>query len=127
VLNKFDDCVLDEQIDKLNVPMSILLLRKHLIPDGKENITSKELNSQLAKIENQLNLSPQAKRCFRKLLFPSNKDINNINKVDYFPTQTKDMDSRIMSRNSTILETQKAFPANIGVLQSITCTGIIKR
>lgn len=37
----------DEQIDKLNVPVPIRILRKHITPNEKENTTSKKLNSQI--------------------------------------------------------------------------------
>lgn len=114
-------------MDGLNVPIPIIILRTHLTPDGKENTTFKKLDSQIVKIEEQLNLSFQARKRLRKLLFPSDEDLNNIHEVTDFPTQTKDSNSR-MSINSTIDQTPKdSFADNNIVLQSIACTGMTKR
>uniref|UniRef100_A0A2S2PST0 Microcephalin n=1 Tax=Schizaphis graminum TaxID=13262 RepID=A0A2S2PST0_SCHGA len=125
VLNKTDSPVSDEKLEELNVPIRII--RKHLTPNGKENTTSKILGSQIAKIEDQLNLNFQARKRFRKLLFPSDEDINNIQEVIDFPTQTKDSNSKKMSINSTIIQTPKdSLAANSVVLQSIACTGMMK-
>jgi len=117
----------EEQVDELDVPMSIKIIRRHLTPDGKENTISKELYSEISKIEDRLNLNFQARKRFRKLLFPSDKGLNNI-EVSDFPTQTKDSDSRTMSLNSLIIRTPEVFLADDDIgLQSIACTGMIKR
>lgn len=114
-------------MDESNVPIPISILRKHLTPDGKENTTSKKLDSKIVKIEERLNLNFQARKRFRKLLFPSDEDLNNIHEVTNFPTQTKDSNSR-MPINSTIYQTPKdSFADNNNiVLQSIACTGMTK-
>lgn len=126
-LNNAVSPVPDEQVDELDVSMSIKILRKHLTPNGKENTIAEELYSEISKIEDRLNLNFQARKRFRKLLFPSDKDLNNIKDSD-FPTQTKDSDSRIMSLNSMIIQTPKVSLADDDVeLQSIACTGMIKR
>ncbi|XP_026819681.1 uncharacterized protein LOC113558423 [Rhopalosiphum maidis] len=125
LLNKTDSPVPDEKLEELNVPIRII--RKHLTPDGKENTTSKILDGQIAKIEDQLKLNFQARKRFRKLLFPSDEVINNIQEVIDFPTQTEDSNSKKMSINSTIIQTPKDFLAdNSVVLQSIACTGMMK-
>lgn len=128
VLNKVDSLIPDEQIDELNVPMSIKTLRKHLTPEGKENTTSKELYSQIAKIEEQLNLNFQARKRFRKLLFPTDEDLNNICEISDFPTQTKDGDSSIKTSNSVTFQTSNVFleDDDIDLHSSIACTGMIK-
>ncbi|XP_027851704.2 microcephalin-like [Aphis gossypii] len=127
VLNEIDSPVPNELMDESNVPIPISILRKHLTPDGKENTTSKKLDSKIVKIEERLNLNFQARKRFRKLLFPSDEDLNNIHKVTNFPTQTKDSNSR-MPINSTIYQTPKdSFADNNNiVLQSIACTGMTK-
>jgi len=66
--------------------MSIKILRKYLTPNGNENTTSTELDSELAKIEDRLNLNSQDRQRFRKLLFPSDKNLNNMNDVSDFPS-----------------------------------------
>lgn len=66
--------------------MSIKVLRKYLTPSGKENATSTELDSELNKIEERLNLNPQARQRFRKLLFPSNTNLNDTSNVSDFPS-----------------------------------------
>jgi len=107
--------------------MSIQIIRTYLTPDGKNNTNSKKLNSEISEIEDRLNLNFQARKKFRKLLFPSDKDINNI-EVSNFPTQTKDSDSRIMDLNSTIIQTPKvSLEDDDKVLQSIAFTGMMKR
>jgi len=78
VWNEVDSPLPDEQIDELNIPISIRILRKYLTPDGKENTTSKKFNSQIVQIEDRLNLNFRARKQFRKLLFPSDEDLNNI-------------------------------------------------
>ncbi|KAF0741929.1 microcephalin isoform X1 [Aphis craccivora] len=126
VLNESDNPVPDELLDDSNVPIPIRMLRTHLTPNGKENTAFEKLDSQIVKIEEQLNLNFQARKRFRKLLFPSDKDLNNIHEVTDFPTQTKDSDFR-MSINSTIDQTPKdSFVDNNIVLQSIACTGMTK-
>ncbi|XP_060847460.1 uncharacterized protein LOC132927023 [Rhopalosiphum padi] len=125
VLNMTDNPVSDEKLEELIVPIRII--RKYLTPAGKENTTSKILDSQIAKIEDQLNLNFQARKRFRKLLFPSDEDINNIQEVMNSPTQTKDSNSKNMSVNSTIIQTPKdSLADNSVVLQSIACTGMMK-
>lgn len=127
-LNNVVSPVPDEQIDELNVPMSIKILRKHLTPNGKDNTITKELNNEISKIEDRLNLNLQARKRFRKLLFPSDKDLNNIDEFSNFPSQTKDDDSTIMSLNSMITQTPKVSLADDDiVLQSVACTGMMKR
>ncbi|XP_003244772.1 microcephalin isoform X1 [Acyrthosiphon pisum] len=116
----------DAEVDEFGVPMSIRILRKFLTPDGKENTIFKELNNEISKIEDRLNLNFQARKKFRKLLFPSDKDLNNIEDSD-FPSQTKDSDSGIMPLNSMIIQTPKVSLADDdAVLQSIAYTGMIK-
>ncbi|XP_060856102.1 uncharacterized protein LOC132933848 isoform X2 [Metopolophium dirhodum] len=118
----------DEQVDGSDVPMSIRIIRKHLTPDVKEKTISKEVHSEISKIEDRLNLNFEARKKFRKLLFPCDKDLNNI-EVGDFPTQTKDSDSRIMSLNSmnSMIQTPTLSLAdNDIVLQSIAYTGMIK-
>lgn len=116
----------DEQVDELGVPMSIRIVRKHLTPNGKENTMPKEVHSEISKIEDRLNLNFQARKKFRKLLFPSDKDLNNI-EVGDFPTQTKDSDSKIITLNPMIIQTPEVSLAdNDVVLQSIAYTGMIK-
>jgi len=107
--------------------MSIRIVRKHLTPNGKENTMPKEVHSEISKIEDRLNLNFQARKKFRKLLFPSDKDLNNI-EVGDFPTQTKDSDSKIITLNPMIIQTPEVSLAdNDVVLQSIAYTGMIKR
>ncbi|XP_022180207.1 uncharacterized protein LOC111040580 [Myzus persicae] len=118
--------VLDEQIDKLNVPTSIKTLRNYLTPDVKEKTISKDIYGQIAKIEDQLNLNFQAKKRFRMLLFPSDKDLNNIDEVSDLSTQTKDNDSGTMFINSMTIRTPEVFLNDDVRVQSIACTGIIK-
>lgn len=86
VLNKIDSPVPDDQIDELFIPMSIKVLRKYLTPSEKENATFTELDSELKKIEERLNLNPQARQRFRKLLFPSNTKLNDMSNVSDFPS-----------------------------------------
>jgi len=115
----------DEDVDEFDEPMSIKIIRKYLTPDGKENTNSKELNSEISKIEDRLNLNFQARKKFRMLLFPSDKDLNNIEVID-LPNQTKDSDS--VSLNSMIIQTPKvSLKDDDVVLQSIAFTGMIKR
>lgn len=66
--------------------MSIKVLRKYLTPSGKENATSTELDSELNKIEERLNLNPQARQRFHKLLFPSNTNLKDTSSVSDFPS-----------------------------------------
>jgi len=66
--------------------MSIKVLRKYLTPNEKENTTSTELDNELAKIEERLNLNVQARQRFRKLLFPSKGNLNNTSNVSDFPS-----------------------------------------
>jgi len=118
----------DEQIDELNVPMSIQILRKHLTPDGKDNTISKEVYTQITKIGDRLNLNFQARKRLHKLLFPSDKDLNKVYEVHDFDTQTKDSGSKTMSINSMTIQTPVVFLEDDDImLQSITCTGIIKK
>jgi len=127
-LNEVVTRVPKEQIDESDVPISIKILRKHLTPDGKENLISNELYDQIAKIEDRLNLNFQARKKFRKLLFPSNKDLNKIYEISDFPIQTKDSNSTKMLINSMMIQTPNVcFADDYITLQSIACTGMIKR
>jgi len=76
----------DDKLDELYLPMSIKLLRKYLTPKEKENKSSVELNSDLVKIEDRLNLNSQARQRLRKLLFPSDKELYNMSIVSDFPS-----------------------------------------
>jgi len=76
----------DDELDELYLPMSIKLLRKYLTPKEKENKTSVELDSDLVKIEDRLNLNSQARQRLRKLLFPSDKELYNMSIVSDFPS-----------------------------------------
>jgi len=76
----------DDKIDELYLPMSIKQLRKYLTPKGKNNRTSVELDSDLIKIEDRLNLNSQARHRLRKLLFPSNKELYNMSIDSDFPS-----------------------------------------
>lgn len=66
--------------------MSIKVLRKLLTPKEKENKTPTEINSELLKIEDRLDLNLVARRRLRKLLFPSNNELQNMSVVSDFPT-----------------------------------------
>lgn len=75
-----------EQTDELYFPMPIKVLRKYLTPKGTENKTPIELDSDLVKIENQLNLNYEARQRLRKLLFPSDKELHNVSITSDFPS-----------------------------------------
>lgn len=126
-LKKVVSPVPDDQIDELNVPIPIKILRNHLTPDVIENTIPKDVYGQIAKIEDRLNLNFQAKKRFRMLLFPSDKDLNNIDEISDLSTQTKDNDSRTMSINSMTIREPEVFLDDDFRVQSIACTGIIKR
>ncbi|KAL4143649.1 hypothetical protein QTP88_005960 [Uroleucon formosanum] len=105
VLNKIDSPVPDDQIDELYIPMSLKVLRKYLTPNGKENTTCTELDSELAKIEDRLNLNSQARQRFRKLLFPSDKNLNNMSNVSDFPSPSPE--KLRISAPSRLISTKK--------------------
>jgi len=105
VLNKIDSPVPDDQIDELYIPMSLKVLRKYLTPNGKENTTCTELDSELAKIEDRLNLNSQARQRFRKLLFPSDNNLNNMSNVSDFPTPSPE--KLRISAPSRLISTKK--------------------
>jgi len=105
VLNKIDSPVPDDQIDEIYIPMSLKVLRKYLTPNGKENTTCTELDSELAKIENRLNLNSQARQRFRKLLFPSDKNLNNTSNVSDFPSPSPE--KLRISAPSRLISTKK--------------------
>ncbi|XP_022174220.1 uncharacterized protein LOC111036501 [Myzus persicae] len=105
VLNKIDSPVPDDQIDDLYIPMSLKVLRKYLTPNGKENTTSTELDSELVKIEDRLNLNSQARQRFRKLLFPSDKNLNNMSEVSDFPSPSPE--KLRISAPSRLISTKK--------------------
>lgn len=66
--------------------MSIKVIRKYLTPQGRENKSLTELDSELIKIEDRLKLNSQARQRFRKLLFPMDKELNNMSIVSDFPS-----------------------------------------
>ncbi|XP_001949045.2 uncharacterized protein LOC100168837 [Acyrthosiphon pisum] len=105
VLNKIDSPVPDDQIDELYIPMSLKVLRKYLTPNGKENTNCTELESELAKIEDRLNLNSQARQRFRKLLFPSDKNLNNVSNVSDFPSPSPE--KLRISAPSRLISTKK--------------------
>uniref|UniRef100_A0A2H8TMI7 Microcephalin n=1 Tax=Melanaphis sacchari TaxID=742174 RepID=A0A2H8TMI7_9HEMI len=105
VLNKIDSPVPDDQIEDLYIPMSIKVLRKYLTPNGKENTTYTELDSELAKIEERLNLNFQARQRFRKLLFPSDKNLYNTSTVSDFPSPSPE--KLRISAPSRLISTRK--------------------
>lgn len=87
LLNAQDSPYLDEEeISELYVPMSIKILRKYLTPKETDNEAPSELDNDLIEIENRLKLNPQARQRFRKLLFNSNKDLNNTSIISDFPS-----------------------------------------
>lgn len=85
--------------------MSIKVLRNYLTPKGKENTTCTELDSELAKIEDRLNLNSQARQRFRKLLFPSDKNLNNMSNVSDFPSPSPE--KLRISAPSRLISTKK--------------------
>ncbi|XP_060877830.1 uncharacterized protein LOC132950410 isoform X2 [Metopolophium dirhodum] len=105
VLNKINSPVPDDQIDEIYIPMSLKVLRKYLTPNGKENTTCTELDSELAKIEDRLNLNTQARQRFRKLLFPSDKNLNNMSNVSDFPSPSPE--KLRISAPSRLISTKK--------------------
>jgi len=105
VLNKIDSPIPDDQIDELYIPMSLKVLRKYLTPNGKENTSSTELNSELAKIEDRLNLNDQARQRFRKLLFPPENNLNNMSDVSDFPSPSPE--KLRISAPSRLISTKK--------------------
>ncbi|XP_022182377.1 uncharacterized protein LOC111042164 [Myzus persicae] len=125
-LKKVVSPVPDDQIDELNVPIPIKILRNHLTPDVIVNTIPKDVYGQIAKIEYRFNFNFQAKKRFRMLLFPSDKDLNNIDEISDLSTQTKDNDSRTMSINSMTIREPEVFLDDDFRVQSIACTGIIK-
>lgn len=82
----YDSPWFDAEVNELYIPMSIKLLRKYLTPKDKDIKTPAELNSDIAKIEDRLNLNSQARQRLRKLLFPSDKNVNDISVISDFPT-----------------------------------------
>lgn len=116
----------DDKIDELYLPMSIKLLRKYLTPKGKENKTSAELDSDLIKIEDQLNLNSHARQRLRKLLFPPDKELNDMSIVSDFPSPSpqklrisaparlintnkrkKICDEKVLSQNTKVINGEK--------------------
>lgn len=116
----------DDKIDELYLPMSIKLLRKYLTPKGKENKTSAELDSDLIKIEDQLNLNSHARQRLRKLLFPPDKELNDMSSVSDFPSPSpqklrisaparlintnkrkKICDEKVLSQNTKVINGEK--------------------
>lgn len=85
VLNT-DSPIPDEQTSELYFPMSIKILRKYLTPKGNENKTPLELDSDIIKIEDRLNLNAHARQRLRKLLFPCDKELQNMSTTSDFPT-----------------------------------------
>lgn len=66
--------------------MSIKIVRKYLTPQGRENKSLTELDTELLKIEDRLKLDSQARQRFRKLLFPSDKELSDMSVVSDFPS-----------------------------------------
>lgn len=76
----------DEEIEELYLPMSIKVLKKMLTPKEMEKKTYIELDSDLVKIENRLNLNIKARQRLRKLLFPSDKELLDMSSTNDFPS-----------------------------------------
>lgn len=76
----------DEEIEEIYLPMSIKVLRKILTPNNTEKKTTVELDSDLVKIEDRLNLNKKARQRLRKLLFPSDNELLEMSTVSDFPT-----------------------------------------
>lgn len=95
----------DEEIEEIYLPMSIKVLRKILTPNTMERKTPIELDSDLVKIEDRLNLNIKARQRLRKLLFPSDKEFLELSVVSDFPTPSPQK-SR-MSAPSRLTSTKK--------------------
>lgn len=92
VLNTTDSPIPDEEANELYFPTSIKMLRKYLTPKGNENKTPIEIDSDLVKIEDRLNLNFKARQRLRKLLFPSDKELLNMSVASDFPSPSPQKD-----------------------------------
>lgn len=112
----------DEQTNELYFPVSIKILRKYLTPKGSENKTPTELDSDIVKIEDRLNLNIHARQRLRKLLFPSDVELHNIsNATSDFPSPSPpkiriSAPARLISTNKRKLQDKESLIENKNII-----------
>lgn len=110
-------------IEQQNLPLAIKALRYRLTPQRKEEKTPKELNSDLVKIEERLNLDLVARKRLRRLLFPS---INELQNISDLPTPSPPKIEINDPAKLTTAKEQKTVRVKES-LQTIACSGMTKR
>lgn len=79
ILNDQDGAIVydTEVVSEDYVPLAIKIIRRYIIPEGKKRKSPSEINDHLIEIEHELKLNYEARKRLRRLLFSSNKDLNN--------------------------------------------------
>lgn len=77
IINNNDCTTVDEEISKLYEPITVKVKRNFLTPQGRDNKSSAEHNTDLLKIEDHLKINFQASKQFCNLLFPLDEELNN--------------------------------------------------